>query len=99
VQGNRANKGSSSHNFNRDGARGKKDEIVPWGWEKEAKDERKKKAAANVAKEAAAKAAREYDPATVVQEKVVKKQPEDFKGKGKNAFTPQAKAAAMPPAK
>lgn len=64
----------------------KREEIVPWGWEAAAKDERRKKAEQAAADAAARKAAREYDPAMTVKEKVAKPQPDDKKGKnGKKA--------------
>ena len=56
---------------------------MPWGWEQAAKAERRKKAELTAAEAAARKAARDYDPAMVVQEKVAKKQTDDIKGKDK----------------
>jgi hypothetical protein len=69
-QSHKENKGRHSQQHH-EGGRSKKEELVPWGWEAAAKAERKQKAAENVAKEAAAKAAREFDPSNATSEKVV----------------------------
>ncbi|PRW56107.1 DNA-binding [Chlorella sorokiniana] len=52
-----------------------RDEILPWGWEQQAKDERKKKNVERSAAEAAAKAAREMEQLGI-SAKPAKKQPE-----------------------
>ena len=66
----------------------KHEDIVPWGWEHAAKDERRKKAEQAAADAAARKAAREYDPAMTVKEKVAKSQPDDKKGKNGTKAAP-----------
>jgi len=68
-----------------------KEAIVPWGFEQAARAERKQKAAANIAAQASAKAAKEYDPANVVAKKVPKLQAGDRAGQKKSA-------AGLPPA-
>lgn len=91
--GNRAGKqhkggNRGACNYNRGGGGGGKDEIVPWGFEQAARAERKKKAAANVAAQASAKAAKEYDPANAVAQKVIKVQTGDRAGQNKSGLPP-----------
>lgn len=58
----------------------KKEEIVPWGFEKAQKEEKRRRSEQHMAEVAARKAAREFDPAMAVAEKVKKTQPEERKG-------------------
>ncbi|PSC72661.1 hypothetical protein C2E20_4092 [Micractinium conductrix] len=53
-----------------------RDEIVPWGWEQQAKDERKKKNSERTQAEAAAKAAKEMADLGIADKPAVKKQPD-----------------------